>query len=144
MNECTASKALPMSSRGGITRITRLARAAVAALSAVLALAALPGCAIGLPDIPQSTEIDGSGQSNLPQTQTVSCGTLAELDRYISGSGDAQIQVTDGAGKTSYDQPADITGQINDQMDLTGIAGTWTLTVDGDISGQFKITLQCL
>jgi hypothetical protein len=141
MNARTAIEARSVSSRGGIARITRLARVAIAAFSA---LATLNGCSIGLPDIPQSTEIDGSGQSNLPQTQTVSCGTLAELDRYIAGSGDAQIQVTDGAGKTVYDQPADVTGEINDQMDLTGIAGTWTLTVDGDISGQFKITLQCL
>ncbi len=78
-----------------------------------------------------------------PESQTVTCGTSATLDRYIAGSGTAQIEVTDGAGRSIYDQPADVTGELNDQVQLTGTVGTWTLTVDGEISGQYNITLQC-
>ena len=46
-----------------------------------------------------------------PESQTVTCGTSATLDRYIAGSGTAQIEVTDGAGRWIYDQPADVTGE---------------------------------
>jgi hypothetical protein len=110
---------------------------ALAPRAAVLGLA---GCSIGLPS---SAEIDGSGVSALPQSQTASCGTFATLDRYVAGSGSAQIQVTDGSGHSVYDQPAEITGEINDSQQLTGVAGTWTLAVAGDLSGQWKFTLEC-
>jgi hypothetical protein len=108
------------------------------------ALFACVWCAGCTATAPKSAEIDGSGVSNLPDSQTVACGTAAMLDRYIAGSGTAQIEVTDGAGRSIYDQPADVTGELNDQVQLTGTAGTWTLTVDGELSGQYDITLQCL
>jgi hypothetical protein len=100
------------------------------------------GCALG---IPQSAEVDGSGQSDAPQVQTASCGSLATLDRYFAGSGDADIEVLDGAGKAIYDTPAAVTGEVNDQVNLSGSPGTWTLNVSPNgFAGQFKVTLQCL
>jgi hypothetical protein len=109
---------------------------------AVVVAVSSSACAVG---IPSSAEIDGTGESSGPQTQTASCGTFATLDRYFAGSGDADIQVTDGAGKSIYETPADVTGEINDQVNLTGAAGTWTLTVSPSaFAGQFKVTLQCL
>jgi hypothetical protein len=115
-------------------------------LRALLAISFLavasPACALSAPD---SAEVDGSGVAGGAETRTVSCGSSATLDRYFAGSGPADIQVTDGTGKSVFSTPTDVTGELNDQQQLAGAAGTWTMTVDAEgFAGQFKVTLQCL
>jgi hypothetical protein len=111
------------------------------ALTTAAALAS-SACALGLPS---SAEVDGSGVgSGGPQTRTASCGSFAQLDDYAAGSGGVSIQVTDGDGKMVFSDENPVTGEVNNQQNLSGAPGTWTLVVDGDgFAGQFKITLDC-
>lgn len=110
-------------------------------LFASLAIA-LSGCALS---VPNSVEVDGSGLSTGTETRTATCGTFAQLDRYLAGGGGGvDITVKDARGNVVFHDPSIVTGEINDQQNLTGAAGTWTLVVDPNgFSGQFKVTLDC-
>jgi hypothetical protein len=95
-------------------------------------------------NLPSQASIEGDAPGTGPQTQTASCGALVELDLDLSGTGSVSILVTDGSGRKVFDNDSPITGNLNTTDNVTGIAGTWTLTVDPtDFDGNFNVELSC-
>jgi hypothetical protein len=93
--------------------------------------------------LPESAEVDGSGETTGTQMQTLDCWS-ASLERYAAGAGGIDITVTDGDGRPIYHDDSEVTGEVNDSHDVGGAGGTWALIVDAEgFAGQFKITLQC-
>ncbi len=100
----------------------------------------LSGCALDA----GSVEVTGSGLSEGVQTRTITCESGTTLQRYEAGSGAVAITLTDGAGQKVFNDAVGGAGEINDQQQVTGHPGTWTMSVDpGGFAGQFKITLEC-
>jgi hypothetical protein len=98
----------------------------------------------GCTTLPSQASIEGSGPASGPEVQTATCSTLVELDLNIGGSGPVSISVTDGSGRSVYANDNDVNGSIDTSDDLTGVGGTWTLTVDAsEFSGSYDVELQC-
>jgi hypothetical protein len=116
----------------------------VRALLASWCVVTLGVLAAGCTNFPSQSSIEGSGPTSGRQVQTASCSTLVELDLDLGGSGPVSISVTDGAGHTVYANDNDVTGSIDTTDDLSGVTGTWTLTVDvSDFDGSYNVELQC-
>jgi hypothetical protein len=115
--------------------------AASALICGCAALSCFVGCGSGQP----TAEVDGSGFGNGPESQTVSCGTTASLERNLTGGvGTVSVTVLDGKSNTVYQNSNAIAGTTDDTQELSGSSGTWTLVVNPqDFAGQYKITLQC-
>jgi hypothetical protein len=110
----------------------------------VLCFGLLELLASGCTNLPSDVTLEGAGPQQGLQTQTATCSTLVELDRDLSGSGPVSITVTDGAGHTVYFNDDDVTGNIDDTSNLTGLTGTWTITLDASaFDGSYNVELSC-
>lgn len=95
-------------------------------------------------NIPSQASIEGDSPGTGPQTQTASCGALVELDLNLTGTGAISIKVTDGSGRTVFANDGPVNGNLDTTDNLSGVTGTWTLTVDPtDFDGNFNIELSC-
>ncbi|MFA5944859.1 MAG: hypothetical protein WC876_10380 [Candidatus Thermoplasmatota archaeon] len=117
-------------------------------LACVLISLSVAGCANGPNG--QSASDGGSlaynGASSGSHNSSFDCDGSGEAAFAANlGGGSATVTVKDAAGKTVYSKTANGPGQTAETKDITGTAGTWTVSASrtSGFSGQYALDVDC-
>ncbi len=120
-------------------------------LLGLLSVTLLAGCANGSGDCSSSqVATDGgslafNGACTGKQVGTLSCDGSATVEVALNlAKGEVEVTVEDAGGDSVYTMEHG-SGPLADERDVTGKAGTWTVTAErkGDLSGQYAIDVDC-
>ena len=90
-----------------------------------------------------------NGASGGQQKTSFSCGGSGTIHLSANlGMGSVTFSVKDSSGKTVYSKTVSSTGQSAQDGNVSGAAGTWTLSADragsyGAFSGQYAVSVDC-
>lgn len=107
--------------------------------TAVISSLLLAGC------MGNAVTVSGQGYMSGSKTKSIDCGATAHLAAGSQGSGKLVVSVKDGDGKEIFRSGDYGAGQSGQSQKLTGLPGSWTLTVSTGFGyvGQWGVTLSC-